>query len=858
MARRGAFGRLPRTAPSLSSTIIAIAREMQAQRDSNIMDAWKSGGTFEGKKATDGAVLAYWKARVGGVAKDDPLYDLYHNNVTQLEYTIAESKASTSYAQGKMSDKAMAGFYTNWARKVPKDSEFYRVLMRDAAQFMRASKAKSQADINRLKEERYQRDQVATENQYEKAGQYVGDVLKRIAQANGLIGMSDDASLLNFDPRDPEKMMRLFTILSATESSSTLAGQVGTVLYHDDKGNPVTAGDVVAHLRSVDPTFDGRITMDYLSKTLTSQRTGIEKRLALAEKTGHATDANNLRGWKTYITEVARETNAWPVAQTYSSYRQDFLGVWESTSATPAEKLEAWKVYQGQLMSLRDDPRIATDDATKNKLVAEATGDASSETLSESFTGLNNADNSTTSSGFKGDIAETQVDVAKFQSWSDAVNTPGSGVFWTQGVEDSAGNFKVKPGGPMVGAATYDQIANVSPVTPVPVVVPQGNGATPMTMLVTGVNVDAYANDPLTGQPVERSTKNPVCTAYDITIGGFVSRVYSFKGSDGKTYYSTEAPWGDGVPAHTDESGIHVDLTGMVPTKNENGQYAYADGSAVTFGQGGMGLSEPDRDGNQHLVIDPRALTYATDPSRVAAGPNPTTDFFSPTLAALMSSPEGVQTLNKIKDTPAFKTQMDYDSHVAAGFSRDAKTGAWFGGDEGLLQKYTGVVTSATHIPEAPNGQTSFILDGYKLWNRFSTAGTFDTSSKEAPSGPTSLPGRASLNQAIATNIDTLPSDQARGTAFDALAQGWQNGSNLLKSAAPGAGGLEIKTPTALKVPQVNLVDFITKAAATVKPDTSGVNTNPYGSTITTNQAPSTTQKPPHTGANVTQAPKVS
>jgi len=64
-SRRGSFGLQPRVAPNVSNQIIALAREYVAKRDSLIMDAWRNGGTFEGKKATDEMVLAYWNEQIG-------------------------------------------------------------------------------------------------------------------------------------------------------------------------------------------------------------------------------------------------------------------------------------------------------------------------------------------------------------------------------------------------------------------------------------------------------------------------------------------------------------------------------------------------------------------------------------------------------------------------------------------------------------------------------------------------------------------------------------------------------------------------------------------------------------------------
>src|SRR3990170_5697495 len=99
MARRGRFGRLPRTAPSLTNTIIAIAREMQAQADRNLMDAWKNGGVFEGGKATDERVLAYWKSRMADLDPADPEYDTTKNQYLQLQYAVEQSKADLLHLQ---------------------------------------------------------------------------------------------------------------------------------------------------------------------------------------------------------------------------------------------------------------------------------------------------------------------------------------------------------------------------------------------------------------------------------------------------------------------------------------------------------------------------------------------------------------------------------------------------------------------------------------------------------------------------------------------------------------------------------------------------------------------------------------
>src|SRR5690242_19216565 len=104
-SRRGSFGLQPRVVPNVTSQIVALAREYVAKRDSLIMDAWRNGGTFEGKKVTDDQVLAYWKEREKGLDQGDPDYEQAKDNIMQLQYGIAQSKADVLHTQGKMSDQ---------------------------------------------------------------------------------------------------------------------------------------------------------------------------------------------------------------------------------------------------------------------------------------------------------------------------------------------------------------------------------------------------------------------------------------------------------------------------------------------------------------------------------------------------------------------------------------------------------------------------------------------------------------------------------------------------------------------------------------------------------------------------------
>ena len=142
MARSGRFGRLPRTAPNLASTIVSMVREVNAQEDQNMLQAWEEGGLYKGKKVTDKMLLDHFKMRRDSMSPTDPLWDKWNTTVQNYEFAIEESKMSLKYAEGKIDDSTMAGFYRTWARKLPVDSEAYRNLMRSAAQFADAAAAR--------------------------------------------------------------------------------------------------------------------------------------------------------------------------------------------------------------------------------------------------------------------------------------------------------------------------------------------------------------------------------------------------------------------------------------------------------------------------------------------------------------------------------------------------------------------------------------------------------------------------------------------------------------------------------------------------------------------------------------------
>ena len=155
MARRGRFGRLPRSSPDLTSTIVAMGREYQNKQDQNILNwvvpkeklaeenSWDKGGKVDGKVVTDEYLLSYVAKRRDGLAKDDPLYAEMDQKLSEYTFSVANSKQELKYAQHKVSDGAMSSFYNKWAGKLPQNSEAWRNMMTLSAQYHDRAKSGS-------------------------------------------------------------------------------------------------------------------------------------------------------------------------------------------------------------------------------------------------------------------------------------------------------------------------------------------------------------------------------------------------------------------------------------------------------------------------------------------------------------------------------------------------------------------------------------------------------------------------------------------------------------------------------------------------------------------------------------------
>lgn len=821
MARTGRFGRQPRSAPSLTNTLVAIAREFQNQRAQNIQDAWQKGGLFEGKKATDEVVLKFWRDKAKGVSKDDPLYDTYSNAVKQLEYSVAESKMTASYATKGKSDAQMVAFYLGWAKKVPKNSEFWRVLQRDAGQYMRNNRASNEAASRRAAEAKYQSQQSGTRESKEAAGEYVIDVFRRMAQSGNvnegispLIGASGSGSdLTDFDSNDPNSMLNLIAAITPGTTATNAYGDqyqtgkfVGNpdVLFYDDSKKPITGNDVLATLNKLDPKFvtGGQFNVDYVTDILDRQVQGLNERISRATKTGHMTDAVQLGKDKSYVAMVNREVAAYPIQKAYQEARADYDAIVSDKSASPQAVLNAWKRYSDELAGLEADPRIQTDDNLRGRIGAELRGDAGTPTLNESFTGLTNAQYDASSA----DDAKQNADHIEFlQTQVDEVNAGNA--FWTFGEYSKDGMFTPKPGGKEIGAATPQAVEQGGGMNTEVAMVNDPRGGEPLQMLVTARPIYGVAHNPVTGEVITGTSREPIAYAYDFPQGAGMQTQYGFMTKDGYMK-SADPPWGDGleVTENSNGGGLTLNLDSLAERMygeqfGAKDQVTGAYQKDATFTKPvelGNGFSVQRVEGTKvELTFDAQAGAWSTDTRKDLGSADPMTDFPSLTQALLMKDPEGFDILSNLDKNPRFKTQLETDVNMYGGNVRDPATGIWLPGpdaDPAKLERATMQMNTAQTVKSFGN----FVSSGLAgMWQRNTTGSPFKGKDDLNPMGK---------GYDAVEGISKLATDLVKGTPFEVLGNAFIPQTNNIKPMTfDGPKGMEVITPTKLTLPSYDV-----------------------------------------------------
>ena len=120
-----------------------MMEQWQAAEDRNILEAWSNGGRYQGKKVTDKRILAYYRKRRDSYDKDDPEYTEWDNELWQLRFQVSNEKVMMQYKLGKVGPMAVARHLQAWARRMPKNSSYYRSLMASSGDFIKAAQAGS-------------------------------------------------------------------------------------------------------------------------------------------------------------------------------------------------------------------------------------------------------------------------------------------------------------------------------------------------------------------------------------------------------------------------------------------------------------------------------------------------------------------------------------------------------------------------------------------------------------------------------------------------------------------------------------------------------------------------------------------
>jgi hypothetical protein len=678
MARRGQFGHLPRAVPSLTATILAIGREMAAREASDIMSAWQNGGLFDGKKVTDAKVLAFWAERLSGLDKGDPMYDEVKNTHDQLDYAIHESRVRTEYAQGKLSDTQVAHFYLGWAKKVPKDSEFWRTLQKDAAQFTQAAAARGRGRASQGKADAYAAAEADITKRHIALGDGLVKYLTQVARDNNLIGQNEGLDKFQLaGENDPGQMEELLKLVSAYPPA-------------------------VAYIKQLDPTFDGNLTTGYLSKALADEAGGYAQIAARATKDGYSGKATAANKAADKAAGLGADIGSWPVAASYAVARAAFDAVWNSPGATDADKAAAAERFAKQIDKFSVSKGLTQ--AQSNRLSNDAAalrGDPAAgahTSFNEDFLGRK-------TSGTEGKAADREnakiaTDMARIAFWKAQYDAnPGAYVYASYTL-DGNGNPQFDPTGK--GAIGVVPVASV-------VASPSEVDVIPVPTITGGAIMQAVVRQPITFKDPVTGNTTVIGYALIYSAGGVQKTNYNVIRPDGTKVSTFVDPFatgpGSGVSETRDDTGIQISASivqdnaataatldtqygtevaksfadGAIPASGTTWSFG---GTTVQFKDGQFSTKQegPSKDANgnpipvtstAYVPVNP-PLTAATlssiwDQSRIIAGSNPTQDFQTPSMAALAESKSAGDAVINSWNSPAFQYRLQAEEIAASG-----------------------------------------------------------------------------------------------------------------------------------------------------------------------------------------------
>jgi cell division septation protein DedD len=343
VATRARFGRLPRSAPSLTATIVALGQQYEAQRERNLFDSWNQGGDWEGKKATDEVLMKYLKEKLSGLDRNDPKANEVRIQIASYEFAIENSKMEVKYAQKKVSDSGMAAFYRKWADKLPTDSEAYRQRAKLAAQY--ADRAHSAASSGRraASDNAYYNRQTAIGN--EKIRPYA-DLFATIEDyaRKGIIGYiapalnttGEGIADLRVNEGDATTMLAMLDQLA---KDPALADWRKEYIDRVRKYGGQISGDTAFTQQGILAMADQAIA-------------GYNAQIEVAKKAGRKGDVTALRNERDKVKDSKATISTIDEKADYEDSRKDWLEIVQDPDSTVAEKMQATNRYKNKLLDL--------------------------------------------------------------------------------------------------------------------------------------------------------------------------------------------------------------------------------------------------------------------------------------------------------------------------------------------------------------------------------------------------------------------------------------------------------------------------------------------------------------------------
>ena len=335
MARTGSFGRLPRVAPNLSSTILAMLREYNSTIDSNMVDAWNNGGTVDGKPVTDARLLAHFKMRRDAISKDDPLWSMWNERIQQYTYVIEESKMTVLWDNGKASTSQMAAFYKKWMKKTPVDSQFGRTLASAYGKWMKSGAARSGgggAAARAAAHDKWAMSYFKTNvNPVYTATSWLTNLVKDLGASGGM-GATGDLSKTEAGSFDEFE-----TLLAVVEGGGLPRSQQDLV------------DNYVIEMKKIDPTFT--LSIDWFTTHAAKAKT------AVAYLVSHArtkTEANQWGDLGTGIQLSVNRIKSAPIVADYKEFREQYYRALDAAQGDPVKMHAATAKYQAQVSGLMD------------------------------------------------------------------------------------------------------------------------------------------------------------------------------------------------------------------------------------------------------------------------------------------------------------------------------------------------------------------------------------------------------------------------------------------------------------------------------------------------------------------------